>query len=220
MIGFDLKVNNSDTAQKILTEICKVLNRGLRKAETSILTVVRNEIRSIIYASKEVDSFINDELQGHLGVVEPAQAIEEITKAIQAAVRSKVEPCKPVGNEISGGMSVYLYNQELLDTVMGLGIGTFISNEFVVPWLKWWLTAGSEIVVFDYHFVSLSKHPNRKGSPKFVSRTGKGIMGKGGEWSVPQEFAGTPENNWIIRSITQLLPKLEEVFEKELGKAL
>ena len=48
------------------------------------------------------------------------------------------------------------------------------------------------------------------------SRTGGAVMRTGNSWSVPQEFAGTIQDNWITRSIREHEKEIMSLLERAL----
>lgn len=76
-------------------------------------------------------------------------------------------------------------------------------------WLEWLLLFGSKTIIKDYE-VEFGYNPR--------SRTGQAIMRgvKRGKWSVPYEFSGTQNNNWITRAIDSV----ESDIYKTLSEAM
>lgn len=70
-----------------------------------------------------------------------------------------------------------------------------------IPWVEWLLTMGTQEIIKDYRITF---------NPEIVdgsnSRSGKALMVKAKDklWSVPEEFAGTSEDNMIVNALKDL----------------
>lgn len=82
----------------------------------------------------------------------------------------------------------------------------------IIPWLDWLLTKGNAGIVVGYKIdLAAGKHP--------FSRSGDAIMVKaeGVNYNVPDEFAGTLDDNFVSRALEEL--KTNESFRRELIKS-
>jgi len=77
-----------------------------------------------------------------------------------------------------------------------------------IPWLRWLLLEG-DITIGHYVFRTTPIDVVRA-----YSRTGLGLMfvKRSGRWTMPPEFAGTEQNNFITRAIAQVRVQIEETI--------
>jgi hypothetical protein len=73
-------------------------------------------------------------------------------------------------------------------------------------WLDWLLRQGSAVIVSGYQY-----------TPKRDGRSGGGVMTMGSLWRVPPQFAGTLQNNFITKALSnrekELTVILKDVFK-------
>jgi hypothetical protein len=77
---------------------------------------------------------------------------------------------------------------------------------YELPWLKWLLLDGTKSLVDNYGVVF---------GPSKYSRTGYAIMRSGSRsWGIPNEFAGTQNDNWITRAIDGASPEIINLLNR------
>lgn len=220
-ISFAVEIDVNHTRRQILEEIAKHLNIGLRNVKNILIDRFETEISNVIDKHPITRDLINGQLQGELGIIDPGNAVIEIVHAIQENIRPEIIPCRVYGEEIRGGIKIYLYSSDIQDTLFKLHSSSFVSHSksgvaYKIDWLNWLLTEGNEIIVVDYHFVSAVGREK----VALISRTGKGIMGRHGSWQVPASAAGTVDDNWLTKAIGNLQKDLDTIFSEELSKVL
>ena len=79
-----------------------------------------------------------------------------------------------------------------------------------LDWLNWILTRGDEIIVSKFRFEPESGR----------GRTGRGRMKKGGSWRVSPQYAGTEDDNFITRALSDkaLQAKMASIIHKAIKK--
>ena len=76
---------------------------------------------------------------------------------------------------------------------------------YSLPWLQWLLLDGTKVLI-DSHQVVIG--------PNLRSRTSMAIMRPGSGWSVPNEFAGTQNNNWLTRAIDSSSDSINNLLKR------
>jgi hypothetical protein len=94
--------------------------------------------------------------------------------------------------------------------VLGVDGGTFTSEKgFDIPWLRWLTLEGDAVLVADHHFLA-----------KAAGRTRRGVMVPTGVWRVPAEYAGTADDNWILRALRGIGADVTEVIAREVQRSV
>ena len=79
-----------------------------------------------------------------------------------------------------------------------------------LEWLKWLLTEGGRAIVTSYEY---------SGESRAGSRTGLGIMVKRrGGWKVPEAIAGTENDNFATRALSEIQDNIDIIVRQELTK--
>ena len=81
-----------------------------------------------------------------------------------------------------------------------------------LPWLSWLLFEGGKAIIKEYD-VKFRVGAGRSGEAVMYHK----VIAR---WSVPQEFQGTKDDNWITRAIDRLSPRLDAIVEKHFQKRM
>ncbi len=137
--------------------------------------------------------------------------MKSIVEAIASAC--EVEPGKVVvaNGRIEGSLTIRLLRTDLAEVLSANGSSYTSEHGHRVDWLDWLLTRGDSLIVLNFHF-----YPGNIAG----SRTGIGIMGRGGVWRVPPEYSGIPGNNWLTRALANLASPLEDVVRDAIAKVM
>lgn len=178
------------------------LARACAVAAPRVLTRVQAMVREAVAGAPEALSLEVGALRGELGVEDGGAAVDAVAEAV--ALGAAASASGPT-------MSVAVLRSDLAEA-LALAEGSFESEGgHRVEWLRWLLTAGDEVVNPDYGFVA-GAFP--------ASRTGLGVMKRGGSWAVPGEFAGSPDDNWLTRAVSDVAVLLPPVAAEEVGRAV
>ena len=210
MARFDvaLEINKQQTTLVILTALAIKLNQAAIRAKPRIQAKLVSAVETAILASPEALSLQGGRLQGELGVVNPEEAIHAVIATLQKNIVVNLTPFFVQGDGLGGGLAIGISRRDMSD-LLALPEGKFVSEGgYDIPWLKWLLTTGDEILVPGYHF--------QGGNYFDRSRTGLGIMEKKGGWEVPLGFRGTLENNWITRALVPLGSVVNRILREEI----
>ena len=202
----------------ILEEMKNVINGALYQTKTTIRSLFTPELEKQIYNSKEYGSLQTSVLRGELGIVDAQSATRKIIEFILDRLTITVIPMKIVGSELNGGIRiVFLREQDAEDlfeemSFMSEGSKNGVRPPAKVDWLRWLLSKGNAVVVDNFVFKNKS-YPS--------SRTGLGIMRTSNRgWSVPSEFSGTKDNNWITRALIEAGPVWADILIENVNKGL
>lgn len=151
-----------------------------------------------------------DNLKGHFGLTNPEAKVNQIIDFWT----SKFETTFTYGNPMI--CTIELVYKDFRDVLMlpaaqqenAEGGGDTL---VVLPWLEW-LLLHKEPVVLDYFFLR----------SQGFGRSGQGYMAEkdGYTWSVPSQFAGDIEDNWITRLIDETEHFYHMIILTELKRVL
>jgi hypothetical protein len=183
-------------------------------------------------------------LRSQLGLRDGKAAAEAVVGAVLASIG--VAPLSPAG-KVLGGVTVGFYRLRFTDAMNSpLASYAYSSADYgsvTIPWLEWLLFRGTERVT-----VAEIKFPGPGRTWRQHSRTGGSIMvdrsydaaspsvrkgaaraafgrynaargrAAGSGWSVPPQFAGDADDNWLLRAGKAAMPAvLAEMKKAVLG---
>lgn len=196
-IAIGLQIDADKFERDIKEMMGKKFFTVLTKSRERVSSAIKVMLHKAIWASPEAASLQGGPLQAELGVENPIAAINQVVNAVLRSVEVIVGPT---------GLTIRALPVDLND-VLSIPLASFRSeNGFIVSWLEWLLTAGDTVVVQQYHFVEGSFQS---------SRTGLGIMRRGGVWHVP-EHQGTYQDNWLTRAFDNLRPEIVKILNSEI----
>jgi hypothetical protein len=111
---------------------------------------------------------------------------------------------------LSGSFSLNMIRSDFVDVINSEAAIYTTSKGSRLNWLEWLCLEGNKTIIKDY-VIELGPNPR--------SRTGMAVM-RGeisGKWSVPSEFSGTINDNWITRSINSITPNIQQVIKEGMG---
>ena len=205
---FNNKANYDAIVKAMADGINQRIPPSVRKQEPSI----RRFVTEAILDQPEIKSILGGELQGEFGIPngQTDQAVFEIAQTVTNSIDIQ---WTPVSKDIrSGGLKIYVQPADFAE-LLALRSG-FVhavhrnDGPYDMHWLDWLLTRGDERIVEGYEYVN-------DANGGYFSRSGQGIMRKGGSWGVPTEFAGDESDNFITRALTDdlTLQQIEQVLK-------
>lgn len=202
--SIDLVQNDAWIKNQINKELKKqldiYLDNALKKIKPQIIQIVSNAITS----SPEYNSLLNGDLKYEFGLPDSDTRLEQILK-FWTKLNIEYNKFTINSDKLSGGFSINMIDSTYAD-VLSSSAAIFVTEKRdKLAWLEWLLLLGNKTIIKDY-VVQMGYNPK--------SRTGRAIM-KGvlkGKWSVPAEYAGTINDNWITRAIDGTEPKIKSVF--------
>ena len=215
-IIFGIKlISKPETIKKnILKNWVRQLKIKMPALRPKIETIVRGLIGKYIKLSPEYLSFSGGILQQELGVVDPYSSLDNMIAILANTATVTMKPVYHRSGQIGGGFTVTAIPNGFDSQLEGLGVYTS-ENGHIVPWLKWLLTAGDEIIIQDYRIVfgGLSQKFSRTGGPIMrKSPKGWGIGAASshiGRKGISSQFSGTPNNNFVTRAMDSMKEELE-----------
>lgn len=203
LVESDAQIN-----QSILNNLAPLVQKKIDQAIPKIINEAKVLIKNRLIFQQEYYSLTspNGKLRLEFGIAE----VSLVDNAIDAFLDTLFISNNKIivkGRGLSGGFSL---------NFMPISAISSIANAFSVitekgqslPWLKWLLLDGIDLIVKDYDVI-FGTFPS--------SRTGGAIMVESKKsWRVPPEFAGTIEDNWIIRSIDGIEKNISSIFIKNI----
>ncbi len=207
-VTFDIADFQRGMLRALRTEIDTIFNRARRTIKIEISKVVR---RAIEESPEYQEMLPGGELYGQVGVVDIQRILDRIVTIVTEDIRVDVIPSKTIGKVITTSIEVAILDTTY-DRLLRIRGSSFISkNKKLVDWLSWLLLAGSRTLVVDFEY-------DESGKFESYSRTGTGIMRKsyGSEFSFPEEYAGTRDNNWLTRAIREAETNIVGIIQNNI----
>jgi hypothetical protein len=195
----------SKILKAIKPEVNKYLKKIFEKAKPQLIAI----LQKFIIDSPEYKSILNGELQYEFGLPDSAARLQQIMQ-FWTKLDATYNPVTVNGQKLTGGFTLNMVDAGYVEVLQSSASKLVTEKKETLNWLEWLLLFGNRIIIRDYQIEI---------GPSKASRTGKAIM-KGvqrGKWSVPNQYAGTTNNNWITRAIDSAQPSIDKLF-KELLK--
>jgi hypothetical protein len=117
------------------------------------------------------------------------------------------------GKIFSAGFSGISIKIDPVGPIQNIPSGSYDSNGYIINWMDWLLNRGSQVVVSGFESV-FSVNANN-------SRSGLGFMLKSGNsFRVDPRFAGTKDDNFLTRIVTESRTAIENIIKEEINKVL
>jgi len=198
-VEIDLKESDDQIYNNIAKATKDYLNTKFPKAMNDIENIIKIKIYDSITSSSEYISIINGKLKIELGLVDGQNRLQNILRTWINSVGVKFIDFRISKSGFTGGIKVTAIRADYSD-VLNLNDAVFTTEKGeILPWLAWLLTYGNDIVIADYQV---------KFGPS--GRTGGGSMSLGGKWGIPPEYAGTSNDNFVVRSINSIAKEIEK----------
>ena len=209
-ISLRLLESNSEIKKRIHEALADHLNSVLAAGSKKLKTAIRSKIPRWIGAQPEIESLLQggslDSLNAHFGLPRGTSpsAVNAILQAVSESIIIKTTKIK--GNTPKGGIEFSIQPSNLAN-LLALRQGHVTTNKQTdLHWLDWLLRQGSAVIISGYEY-----------SPRRDGRSGGGVMTKGSLWRVPPQFAGTLQNNFITKALSnrekELTVILKDVFK-------
>lgn len=206
----------------------KRMNVKLKRARQIIekklpILLETNLKKSLIYYELTRDiSFTPGQISlfGALGIPDIQRRIDSIIHHWAYSLDVSEIPFKFKESGVTGGLRVSAILADYSD-VLSLEEARAVlhaksGNTTVEPWLEWLLLGGggTNYIIRDFIYYSGE-------GVQDASRTNQGIMEKrpGQSWSIPPEYLGTQENNFLTQMLDYSLESISEELFKAIEKA-
>lgn len=203
---------DSQQAEKIILDaMSKSLASAIKKASTSTKKELINVIRLALSAAPEYGSLLTGQLRAELGVVNAAAALDQLISSIASGILITDLGTTLNSNAVEGGIRLEILKADYSELYSVPNSSFTSEGGYKIDWLQWLTLSGKSVLVSDHRFSM--QYPER-------SRTGTGIMIKPGRWSVPENFSGTPDDNWIIRALNKAINDIGVILVEGIRKAM
>lgn len=203
-----------ESDQKITSLILKSILSDTEKYFSNISKTLENNLKTIvkngIINSPEYQSIASGKLQYHFGLPDSTARLQQIL-SIWERIKLVINKPKIKSSGIIGNIQLYMIAADYSD-VLNLPASTFTTEKGEdLAWLQWLLLSGDKTIIKEYDIVI---------GPNPRSRTGNAVMKKtvNGKWSVPPEFAGTQNNNWITRVLDSISNDIDNTISRAINK--
>lgn len=206
--GINIVESNDQIAAKILkalkVELDKYLYKIFNKVKPQIISIVQNSITS----SPEYSSLQSGDLKYEFGLPDSDSRLQTILN-FWTKINAEYTKVSVIGDRLNGGFSLSMIQSDYSD-VLNNSAAVFTTEKGTdLHWLEWLLLFGSKTIIRDYE-IEFGYNPR--------SRTGQAVMKgvKRGKWSVPYQFSGTQNNNWITRAIDSVESDIYKILSEAM----
>jgi len=170
------------------------------RIQRRMVKIVQIEVRRALNESTEVQSMIYGVLRGELGLTEPKGKLKAIIDRFVNSITVSVRRPRVIGGKIFASLNIGVGAPDYSD-ILGLPQAkqertnakrTEITGE-PLQWLRWMLLEGASRIILGYDVVT--DQMMGRSSLRYVMQRRRTY------WSVPQEFQGYPDNNFLTRAI-------------------
>jgi len=205
VISLEILENDDQITAHILRALASDLTKRLHRSKIKLLPKLKRLLRSALQSQPEYFSLLNGDLMAEFGLVDGQERIDRIIEHWLNTISIKVIPVRARGKKLTGGLKITAIPSDYSD-VEQLPEAVFVTEKgHRLEWLSWLLKNGDQAIILEYTILY----------GNFTqSRTGRAIMNKkfGGRWSVPPEYAGTINNNFVTRTIESIGPQIESTI--------
>lgn len=214
---FKLRESNQIIAKKLVITVKDIIKRRLILNSVSMAEEVGDLITQTLKTSTTYAALISAPLRGEIGFEEGTEKarVDAVIRALSESVRIQFPAApsttKGVKNLVRIGLVPknlsFLYNMD--ESVI------YTDKDQILPWLKWLLERGSEIIIDDYEPIFLLG----AGRSRMAVMIDKGNT-TGGFWKIPIEYQGVKGNNWITRELTSTVfrNKLKRIIVSNINR--
>jgi len=200
-IKIDVKQVSNDIYKDIFNKIKKAAPKIQRSLNAKIEDIVFQRLVSSVPTITGRDYY-------EMGVPDINERLQSIIRIAAKNFKIKVTPANILNISIEILEDDYSLLLSLPESVF-----PYISakGSGILQWLRWILLEGNSPIVRDFEFTP---------TPSRFSRTGGGVMMRGGGWNVPSSLAGTAQNNILTRSLQGIEKDIESLVSQELQRII
>ena len=203
----------ADFEKFVLSALESQFDRAVDKAISLIKTNLKPLIHEAIENCDEMEDLRSGAFRGEIGLTSSQAngAVYEIAKAVSEAIEFK--NTKSSIKKRTGGLEIYIQPSSFVN-VLSIGDSSIkyyskkYKREVELEWLDWMLTRGDAIIVGNFHF-----EPD---VGRGRSRLGR--MKKTGSWRITPSYAGTADDNFISRALSN--KSMQKAISKIVKKAM
>lgn len=202
-LGISIVEDTATIQRLIMQELAGELNKEFPKLEDKLKKITGDLLRTHIMAQPEYNAIINTSLRYELGIINPTARLLNIIDTLTRNIETEFTPFTAEGDTFKGGLIINAVKSDYSD-IIHLPDSIVVTEKGVeLEWLRWLLMEGRKVIIsgWDVEFGPFG-------------RTGGAHMIMGGNWKVPSEYAGRPNDNFIINAIRDLQEPLKEQIEQ------
>lgn len=202
-------LNNFDGQVKRALSI--VINRALKKAKQPIEYKIKDLFLDAVFKDATINSLLHGRLRGEVGLNKAQSRIDAILQVWVNSLKVNTILATP-SFSVKAGYRIEMIQADYSD-VFGLPEANVRTKDGSLPWLKWLLVYGNQIIVSDYIVdVVPGTIKDRSGTDMIM------VPSKSGGWSVPPEFAGTSNNNFVTQIIDRISVEIQKIIIEEFTR--
>lgn len=218
LTGTDIMARAKNSNKSIAQQINDYYQSKLKEiSNEKVLSQIKPIFIELLKESETYKSIVSGDgyLRGALGFPygEEQEMIDSIIYHIADSVELKLNPSSVNGN--------FNFNIDLNVKISDSGV--FNLPEAIIEtekgeqleWLRWLLEEGTKPVISGHH-VSFNLNYIQSG----YSRSHLALMFKNGSFAIPAQFAGTEDDNWIKRALSNGSGGLNESINQKLLESL
>lgn len=193
---------------KILRALKPELNKYLEKVFNKVKSQIVNSVVNAITSAPEYNSLLSGDLKYEFGLPDSDSRVSSIIN-FWKKINTDYKSISINNNKLSGGFTINMINSDYSDVINSAAAVLTTEKGVDLNWLEWLLLFGNRTIIKDY-VVEFGVNPR--------SRTGRAIMRgvQKGKWSVPNEFSGTKNNNWITRAIDSVDTEINSILKEAM----
>lgn len=206
-ISLSLIDNNSIIYKKILESLISEVKDYMVSKINTIKIQLPPIIRQSIISTPEYTSLINGKLKYEFGIPDSGSKLTGILDIWSNNININYKPPKISNNQIKSMFSINMIKVNFSDVLYSDYAIVYDSlRGYSLPWLEWLLLEGNKTIVPNHEVVF---------GPHKQSRSGMAIMKESNKsWSVPSQFTGTINDNWITRAIDNSSNDIDNLLNK------
>lgn len=206
-ISLSLIDNNSIIYKKILESLIPEVKDYMVSKINTIKIQLPPIIRQSIISTPEYTSLINGKLKYEFGIPDSSSKLAGILDIWSNNININYKPPRISNNQIKSMFSINMIKINFSDVLYSDYAIVYDSlRGYSLPWLEWLLLEGNKTIVSNHEVIF---------GPHKQSRSGMAIMKESNKsWSVPSQFAGTINDNWITRAIDNSSNDIENLLNK------
>lgn len=204
-LSFELLDTEAQIKKAILEALLSDVNKTAEKAAKRLKRKLPIIIETAITSQPEYSELISGKLREQFGIPNAATKIDSLL-SIWKNIEVKYKKARISGDQIKTAIVATAIRSDYKDVLNTAAAYQTTEKGQQLYWLDWLLNQGDKIIVKEYELVT-----GRGRAGNVVMR--KNVRGK---WGVPSAFAGTPNNNWITRSLNSVSSIIDRTLEEAL----
>lgn len=224
-MSIKLKLSEEDLAREILRATIEAAGAKINSNFALIQNNIRQAINNQLKNSPEWQAIDGGELEELLEINSASLALSSIAARIAQNAEIKLTPFKIRGFSISGGIQIRIIKSDFSD-ILGI-VSPEIIHNVEKDWLRWLLTEGDDVGIFNFD-VDWGAESDTIGeavedfysyyraTPKNNTLLRNNPTGERGVLTIPPEYQGTKNDNFITRAMQGIDIKIADIFKEKL----